>query len=271
MKPKAYEKKYLGNFDLFNIVEDLSEDYRDYLKLHEGKMTTIRFRNGAKEIFEKIKNIARRIELDNEGHQNLAKYFYARIIMPSYRIYWRSDNDYTDAARRESRAIESSKIDKLVAANKATQDLKSNYRPNSIVRPQHFSNFSNKSGSHYSYDDRNFIHSVDWSWRSFYAFLKEGIRVCFNLEQDVVLSDYTKEQVEEMNTQSKLSGFPAKVVVAAEFLGLLDSIGEITLEQIKSQYRALSKIHHPDLGGSAQSFIELTGYVDELTNFVNGR
>jgi DnaJ domain. len=267
MKPKAYEKKYLGNFNLLNIVEDLAEDFRDYLKLHEGKMTTIRFRNGAKEIFEKIKNIARRIELDDQAHQNLAKYFYARILMPSYRIYWRKDDDYYRASAFEAEAISMATATKAMAASKATEDLKNKYRPGSVVKPQHFSNYENKSGSYYC-GGAGYYRASDWHYRSFYAFLKEGIKVCFNIEQDVVLSDYTKEQVEEMNAQSKLRGFPRKVIEAAEFLGLLDSIEELTLEQIKSQYRALSKIHHPDLGGSAESFIQLTGYVDQLTDYI---
>lgn len=267
MKPKDYERKYAGNFDLFAITEDLAEDYKGYLKLHEGKMTTIRFRNGAKEIFDKIKNVARRLDLSPEMHGNLAKYFYAKIILPSHKLYWRNDDVYQRQADDEQRTLEFSSRQKRMGAFEETKNQNNTQRRGSVVRPQHFSNNGNPSWGTYMYNSWTSGSTPWYETASFYTWLSQALNLPFSIERDVVLSEYTAEEVQEKNRKSALSGYPQRIVEAADFLGLLDDLKDLSVAQIKSQYRALSKVHHPDLGGSTEAFIKLTGYVDTLTAF----
>ncbi len=267
MKPKDYERKYTNNFDLLTITEDLTEDYRDYLKLHEGKMTTIRFRNGAKEIFDKIKNVARRLDLSQEMYGTLAKYFYAKIILPSHKLYWSDDREYQRQALDERRALEHAARQKQVSAFEETKNQNNIQRRGSVVRPQHFSNHGCPSWKTYTHNSRTYGSAPWYETASFYTWLSEALDLPFSIERDVVLSESTAEEVYRKNQESILSSYPPRIVEAADFLGFLDDLKDLSVTQIKTQYRTLSKVHHPDLGGSTEAFIKLTKYVDTLVEF----
>lgn len=260
MKPKQYAAKYKDNFDVVAISEDLADDYKVYLKLHEGAMTCTRFRIGAKEIFDKIKNVSRWMELTTEQHSILAKYFYAKIILPSYRMYWRNDQAYYYANREEHRSNERAKINDVNRRRNEEVSARSR-QSGGKVTPNMFS-YHGVIASYTNFAYRSQCNtSRQYDESSFYTYIKLGVKVPFDIETDVAFYEASARP-----NQTKRHGYGRDIDEALAFLGLTDDTN-ITSAQIKSSYRAMSKIHHPDVGGDTAMFIKLTGYVDILTKY----
>ena len=274
MKAKEYVKKYSDNLDIMEFTSDLSDDFAAYLELHKGRMTVTRFHNGIKQIFEKLKSISLRMQMPEDRYKAISKYFFATVILPSYRLFWKEDYLYRRACDEEIHHDSNSKKATLNrmredrtwdAGRQRSTNLKNVFGDNrrrvnnlELSIEERIDRINYRLSYMFDREDERYIHS-------FFSWFKHICKPPFDIDDDLVIDDRPKQHTKE---SEHVNSYPTKITEALNFLGLLDdSISEITGEVIKHSYRMLAKIHHPDVGGDAENFRKLTEYVESLQKY----